>query len=399
MLPDCLPRLLYVGDVPIEATVGGAALLYRLLQNYPADRLYIIEGESSQLQQRLQNVQYQSLPLSWKRLLRSRFVRQYASYLMLTAGWRTSQLNKAIHSFKPEAILTVAHGFSWLTAAKAAAQHNLPLHLIIHDDWITLSSILPSLKSLLEQQFGAVYHQAESRLCVSPSMMEYYEKQYGVKGCVLYPSRASNVPVFEKPADRISSNSDCLTFAYAGSIYLSSYAESLVHLANVLKLLGHRLVIYSALSPEAVESQGLNQPNITVRPLIPSSQLISTLRQEADVLFVPMGFDEAYRSNAIMSFPSKLTDYTAIGLPLLIWGPGYCSAVRWAKENPGVAEVVESESIDALANAVEKLTESTEYRLHLATQALTKGEDYFSYTRAVQQFHKILALSSTAGSG
>ena len=38
-----LPRLLYVGDVPVEASYHGSALLHRLLVNYPPDRLSVIE--------------------------------------------------------------------------------------------------------------------------------------------------------------------------------------------------------------------------------------------------------------------------------------------------------------------------------------------------------------------
>ena len=56
------------------------------------------------------------------------------------------------------------------------------------------------------------------------------------------------------------------------------------------------------------------------------------------------------RINMEMAFPSKLADCTATGLPLLIYGPAYCSAVTWARENPGVAEVVETEG--ALSDAI-----------------------------------------------
>ena len=86
-----LPRLLYIGDVPVESTVAGSALLYRLLQEYPVDRLCIVEGNiaKSQLQNRLPDVDYQTLSVGYERLLRSRFVFLYTSYLFLTAKWRS----------------------------------------------------------------------------------------------------------------------------------------------------------------------------------------------------------------------------------------------------------------------------------------------------------------------
>ena len=44
-MPDgALPRLLYLADVPVEASYHGSALMYRLLQRYPADRLRVVEG-------------------------------------------------------------------------------------------------------------------------------------------------------------------------------------------------------------------------------------------------------------------------------------------------------------------------------------------------------------------
>src|SRR5690349_7624428 len=40
-----LPRLVYIGDVPIESTYHGSILLYRLFEAYPADKLLIIETD------------------------------------------------------------------------------------------------------------------------------------------------------------------------------------------------------------------------------------------------------------------------------------------------------------------------------------------------------------------
>jgi len=387
-----LPRLMYIGDVPVESTVAGSALIYRLLQDYPVDRLCIVEGNiaTSQIDKRLPQVAYNSVSVGIKRLLNSRFVFLYTSFLLLTAKWRSHQLKKLIKTFKPEAILTVAHGLSWITAAELARKYNLPLHLIIHDEWTSYTAVIAPLKNRIKKVFGDIYRQADSQLCVSPYMREYYEKQYGVKGVVLYPSRAKDIPVFKSPSENLNTSSNSLVFAYAGSISSKSYANSIVDLAKGLEKVGHKLIIYSPLSEESIEQFGLKQFNVTTRSLIPSRKLIYTLREEADVLFVPMSFDDDERPNMEMSFPSKLTDYTVIGLPLLIWGPNYCSAVLWAKENPEVAEVVESEESTNLLYSIRKLTESIEYRRNLATNALIIGSNYFSHSKVIQRFYHSL---------
>jgi hypothetical protein len=312
----------------------------------------------------------------------------------LTAKWRSHQLTNLVKTFQPEAILTVAHGLSWITAAELAKKHNLSLHLIVHDEWTSYAAVVPKLKNTIKKVFGDIYNQANSRLCVSPYMQEFYEKQYDVKGCVLYPSRAKDVLVFEQPPDRLLKSSTSLNFAYAGSISSTAYANSLISLAKVLEKTGNRLVIYSPLSQESINQIGLNQPNITTHSLIPSQQLIHTLREKADVLFEPMSFEEEDRPNMEMSFPSKLTDYTAIGLPLLVWGPAYCSAVRWAKENPGVAELVENQEMTDLAHSIKKLAESSEYRYKLATNALKMGFNYFSHANIIQHFYQSITQKS-----
>lgn len=391
-----LPRLLYIGDVPVQSTVAGSALLYRLLQDYPVDRLCIVEGNiaTSQPQKRLPNVAYETTYVGNNRLLNSRFVFLYTSYLFLTAKWRSHQLNNLIKTFKPEAVLTVAHGLSWITAAELARKYDLPLHLIVHDEWTSYTAVIAPLKDKIKKVFGDIYRQADSQLCVSPYMREYYEKHYGIKGIVLYPSRAKDIPVFKITSESLNKNSNSLVFAYAGSINSKSYANSIVDLAKVLEKFDHKLIIYSPLSEESIQQLGLNRSNVTTRSLIPSQKLIYTLRQEADVLFVPMSFDEDERPNMEMSFPSKLTDYTGIGLPLLIWGPSYCSAVRWARENLEVAEVVETKESTNLLYSIKKLTGNLEYRRKLANNALTMGFNYFSHSNIIRQFYQSLVQTN-----
>jgi len=102
-----------------------------------------------------------------------------------------------------------------------------------------------------------------------------------------------------------------------------------------------------------------------------------------------MSFAASDRANMEMAFPSKLADYTATGVPLLIYGPSYCSAIAWARENPGVAEVVENEP--DLAAAIERLATNPDYRIALGKRALDTGREYFTHARVQQRFHQSLS--------
>src|SRR6185503_9765819 len=155
------------------------------------------------------------------------------------------------------------------------------------------------------------------------------------------------------------------------------YAHALIALSQALDTVNGRLLIFGPLTVDQARQIGLDRPNITVGGLLSWSDLINRLRHEVDALFVPMSFDARDRSNMEMAFPSKLADCTAVGVPLLIYGPGYCSAVRWAKENPGVAEIVEGP--EALTEAVRRLSTDPLLRQTLGTMALEVGHKYFAH--------------------
>ncbi|HEX7773448.1 MAG TPA: glycosyltransferase [Pyrinomonadaceae bacterium] len=375
------PWLLYVSDVPVEASYHGSALLHRLLSDYPHDRLTVIETAiESDPARRLPKVNYISHPIGKARWLNTRF-HPYAAAWFTYAGKRhAATIVQSMNGAGFESVLTVAHGFGWLAAADIASRRKVPLHLIVHDDWPRLAGVAPWFRQKLDDRFATVYRQAQSRLCVSPAMSRFYEERYGEPSHVIYPSRTANCPNFDAPP---ANNNKPFTIAFAGTINSSGYIQALTALQNALKPVDGRLLIFGP------NQFGLNDPNTENRGLVSSSELLTLLREEAHVLFVPMSFDDRDRVNMQMAFPSKLADYTATGLPLLIYGPTYCSAVVWARENPGVAEVVETEA--NLSNAVARIA-NPDMRIALGRRALDVGREYFTHDRAQQIFHQCISV-------
>ena len=385
-----LPRLLYLGDVPVEASYHGSALLHRLLSDYPSDRLMILEtATESKPERRLPNVNYISHPIGKRRWLNTRFHPYALAWFTQTSKRSGPRISHSINGFEPESVLTVAHGFGWLAAAQMARLRNVPLHLIVHDDWPRVANVAPPFRNWLDKQFAGVYRQARSRLCVSPAMSRFYHERYGEPAETIYPSRAAFCPEYSEPPSRLARNDTPFTIAFAGTINSSGYVRALTKLQDALKLVGGRLLIFGPLTPDEARQFGLSDQSTEVRGLVNWTELMSRLRAEADALFVPMSFNAADRANMEMAFPSKLADYTATGLPLLIYGPTYCSAVAWARENRGVAEVVTTEA--ELDNAVELLAHDSAQRVALGKRALEAGRTYFTHERAQQVFNQSLS--------
>ncbi len=383
------PRLLYVGDVPVEASYHGSALLHRLLSDYPPDRLTILEtAAQSETGRRLPHVNYLSFPIANSRWLNTR-LHPYATVWYTQAGKRLApEITQSLNGFGFESVLTVAHGFGWLAAAEIADRKNAPLHLIVHDDWPRVANVAPAFRNWLDKRFASVYRQAASRLCVSPAMSRSYSERYGKPAQTIYPSRAAACPEYDAPPARLARNDHPFTIAFAGTINSNGYIRALKRLQDALKSVGGRLLIFGPLTTDAAQQLGLNDQNTHLRGLLPATELMTRLRDEADALFVPMSFEAVDRVNMEMAFPSKLADYTATGLPLLIYGPRYCSAVTWARENPGAAEIVDDEA--ALDKAIKLLVNNPDTRIALGKRALAAGHENFLHDRVQEQFHKSL---------
>ena len=383
-------NLLYVGDVPVESSYHGSALLHRLLSDYPHERLTVIEtAKQSEPRRRLPNVHYISRPIAKQRLLDTRFHPYAVAWFSQTGTRMGTAMAQSLNGFKLESVLTVAHGFGWLAAADIARARKLPLHVMVHDDWPRVADIAPRFRNWLDRRFAEVYRQAQSRLCVSPAMSRLYRERYGQPAQVIYPSRAPDCPAFEDPPEHLSRNDKPFTNAFAGSINSNGYIHALLALQDALKPVKGRLLLFGPLTADIASQAGLHGPNTEVRGLLNSSDLMARLRDEADALFVPMSFEARDRANMEMAFPSKLADYTATGLPLLIYGPEYCSAVTWARENAGVAEVVEAQA--DLVGAMQRLASDPSHRISLGKRALDIGRQYFSHDRARQIFHQSLS--------
>lgn len=381
-----MPRLLYASDVPVEASVAGSILLYRLLQQYPADKLMVASPPGVESAKKLPGVAYRQIAITpplVKRIKRTRFTRFAGTMEMILAPKRTGPIDQLIVSFQPDAVLTVAHGNIWFSAVAAARKADLPVHLIVHDEIAVMLQVNHSMQPQYDRVIGENWRAAAQRYVVSPGMGEFYGGRYGGESKVLYPSRAIDAAGFSDLALRLRSPATGpLRIGYAGSVRQQSMTNMLIHLADALLATGSELVLYSPTPAASLQAAGLNQPNVIFTGFVPPDQLQARMREEVDALYVPMSFEEADRINMTISFPSKMTEYTAVGMPLLICGPAYCSAVRWATQDaPGAAEIVTDREPASLVAAIRRLSD-LERRRALAKTAMSAGDEFFSHRRA-----------------
>jgi glycosyltransferase involved in cell wall biosynthesis len=108
-----------------------------------------------------------------------------------------------------------------------------------------------------------------------------------------------------------------------------------------------------------------------------------------------MSFAPLHRRRMTTSFPAKLIDAVQLGLPIVIWGPEYCSAVKWARRGERTLCVTDPNP-SSLRQALEQLACSSEEQERLAKSAREAAVGEFNYERIQTQFMAALerAISS-----
>jgi glycosyltransferase involved in cell wall biosynthesis len=345
--------------------------------------------------ERLPGVAYHSFGVAVQELLDTRFRQWYGSWLHAKARFIPSSLKEIVEEVQPEVILTVWHRYSWLTAAELAREYNLPLHLIVHDDApIVRHRAHPMFRSLYERDFRRVYRQAASRLCVSPYMEESYRERYGVEGQTLYPARGWEAPEYDAPPEHVKTKEGSVTVAYSGTLHTPGFKEALRDVADLLRDYDGELLIRSPLDSDTAMQADWARPNMTFRPFVAPKEIIPTLRADADILFLPTAFEGWAATKNQTNFPAKLTEYTATGLPLLVWGPATSSGVRWCREHSGMAEVVSDSGKHSLREALSRLVQEPDHRVQLGKRALEVGYEYFRAQDAWSTFRRALSPGS-----
>jgi hypothetical protein len=391
-LPSTYPKLLYLGDVPVESTVYGAALLHRLLAGYPPADLVVLEANAwkSGPDRRLTAIRYETFPLGNSRLLNSRLHTLYGSWLLLRVRSKWKCIDCLLQPFSPQAVVTVTHGYSWLAAAEYALQKKLPLHLILHDDWPGRDLVTKALRPGAKRLLGNYYRAAASRFCISPAMAQVYRNEFSAPATVLYPCSANVAEDYDEPPAAVLREITHPVIAFGGTVSGAGQAQALRVVAEALAACGGRLLLFGPLTLERSRALGLDLPNIELQGMLNSAAMMRSFRERADLLLIPQSFLECDRWQNVMSFPSKIADYSAVGLPLLIVAPEFSSMVQWCTQLEGLAEIVTEQQPGAVQSTIQKLMSCPHERQRLAIRALEVHRDYFSHATVWAQFSDAL---------
>ena len=194
---------------------------------------------------------------------------------------------------------------------------------------------------------------------------------------VMYPTRDLATSSYDQIAYRTTRATILLTFAYAGSIHGDSMFSQIISFARIAGELGHRLLVFTPQYINLAARANAASVLLDARAPLASEELSDRLRREADCLVVVQSHNSE-RLEISTLFPTKFADYSATGLPIIVWAPVYSALVNFLKEYADCAELVTDANVDVVKLAIMRLAASPERRRQLAKNAMQIGKNCFS---------------------
>ena len=209
-----------------------------------------------------------------------------------------------------------------------------------------------AFRNWLDERFASVYRQAQSRLCVSPAMSRFYEERYGAPAQSIYPSRAADCPEFDEPPARLAQQRPAIHNRIRGHDQFKRLHPRIETLQDALKPVGGRLLIFGPMTQRRSQQFGLTDPNTEIRGLLSFDRIADDAARRSrraicpDVIRRPRS---RQHGNGVSQQARRLHRHR---FAALIYGPAYCSAVTWARENAASPKSSKPNAISATPSTV-----------------------------------------------
>lgn len=413
------PRVLVVSPHPIGPSDGTGLYSLALLRGWPPERLasaYSLPGRSEdtsacQAFYRL-DPRLSADPIAW--------IRRAAKYLLGISetldGVATLRMTKALRAwlddFSPDVVYSHLGSITMTRLAmRVARDYRAPLVIHINDDYITdwpamgISgrNIFPAtqiLRALNKRAFVRAIERATTRLVVSPTMKTEYERRYKVPFEIVDKGIETGDWVDQPPFVR--SPGKPFRVFYGGTISQNKNLDSIRDVGVAVATLsaeGRDISFDVATSVTETETDAWIKDLTNVRriPFVPREELPRRL-SEYDLLLLPFSFTEGCIRYIRYSWPTKMPEYMASRVPVLMYGPLEAGFVEYAR-NEGWAHVIERRDQEYLTATLRRLLDDDRFLAKPVERARALASTRHDMRVVRSRFQAALFAAATPQSG
>lgn len=289
------------------------------------------------------------------------------------------ELKKSIIDFQPDIIFTALGDLKRIRFAGQIFNFysNSKLAVYIVDDWPNTKQNgrwFPNLwKKIYDRSLRRLLDKTTYFLSICQTMSDCYRSEYGKKF----------VP-FHNPVDNEIWNSIAPIKHYPKNIFSIVYVgkinrdtkENILTLAAVVDSLNKhgKKVVFDVYTPSLHDIDTSKYVGFNILSSISNDQIPVTLKGY-DALYLTLGFSKESRAYTRLSMPTKLTEYLASGVPILLNAPSEIAVTKYvAQTNTGI--ICSENSAATLEEKLGKLVNDSELRDRLKTNALNLAREH-----------------------
>jgi glycosyltransferase involved in cell wall biosynthesis len=371
-------RVLLVSIVPPRNDYGVRIVMHRHLVEGNPFKLHV--ASNADFEDGLLVHTPLRLPYLIHRLRKSRFGPRLAAWITdyenfiwpLTAN---AALEEAVRQFKPDVVLTLAECGLCQIARKTAQRHGLPLAGLFLDWFPVIRGHYghKSTRGILSRHYRELYAACDLAFCTSDGMREMLGPH--PNSHVIYPMPGKHRVPAENSWPRSNGK---FRLVYAGAVenfygrMLCSLIEK-IEATNDLEILVVGPNDWPAESLQRAKAKGIY---LGFKPAEEAAKVLAG----ADALLVVMSFEKEHELCMSTSFRTKFLDYVAFRKPVILWGPEYCTPVRFARKHGGAA-VVSSSDTDAVVSLCRQIAADSALSEKLSNEALQLHQTLFNPDR------------------
>lgn len=309
-----------------------------------------------------------------------------------------------VDDFRPDVIYSTLGGLPSVELVRAlVAETGAPLALHIMDDWpesmYRYGLLAPLARVRMRRNLKALVDRASALLAISEAMASEYGQRYRRSFTAVHN------PVDLERWDALASahphpredGDECLAIVYAGRIGTAN-TSSLLDVAEAVGKLSprggpFRLYVYTKDSSVPAAAVLAACPGVVVRPGVEYAR-VPGLLEAADVLLLPLDFDDHSVRFAHLSMPTKVTEYLAAGRPVLTYAPEESAVARYAREGAWSLVVGERDS-SLLEGALRRLLAEPVLRREMGDSGKRLAAERHDARRVRARFAQTLAEACT----
>lgn len=289
--------------------------------------------------------------------------------------------------------------FRWLPYA-LTVDLGRPVVTHIMDDWPARFALhaAPEEAAVMHARLRELFGRAAANLGISDNMCRDFAECYGVPFVPFH--NAIDAEEWRGVTRRRSMESDgVFRLVYSGGLADDMCLQSAADLAAAVELLrgeGRNLTWDVFTAPwwrKAFRRRLAGHDGVQLAGFLPRAEYLQALA-DADLLLLPINFDERSLAYVRYSMSNKAPEYMAARTPVLAYGPMASATIEYAA-NAGWARVVSEQGVEHVAAALRTLMDDPAERARLAEAAHHVGVTRHDAAQNRERFRAVVASAAT----